>query len=170
MKTCSLSTYSWNNVSALILRLTLGVVMWPHGAQKVLGWFGGNGFSGTYHYFVDMLGIWAPLTILAILTEFITPLLIVVGLLTRLSAFAIMVMMLVAMRYNVANGFFMNWTGKQAGEGIEYQILYCGAALALVFLGAGKYSLDNNIFGFCRRCKKQEMDIALEDDIFSHGK
>lgn len=126
-----------------ILRLTLAVVMWPHGAQKVLGWYGGDGFSATYSAFVDKMGIWGPLAVAAILTEFLAPIFLVTGLLTRLSALSLLVVMSVAMTYNWSNGFFMNWYGTQKGEGIEYQLLYIGAALALLLMGSGHFSLDH---------------------------
>ncbi len=89
------------------------------------------------------MGIPSPLAWIAILTEFFAPLAIAVGLLTRLSALGLAITMGVAMTYNWHNGFFMNWYGNQAGEGIEYQLLYVGAALALMLMGAGKYSLDS---------------------------
>lgn len=56
---------------ALLLRLFLGVVMFPHGAQKVLGWWGGYGLSGTMTYFTGPLGIPAVFAALAIAAEFL---------------------------------------------------------------------------------------------------
>lgn len=131
------------NAGKFILRLTLAIVIWPHGAQKVLGWYGGGGFSATYSAFVDKMGIWGPLAVATILTEFFAPFFLVTGLLTRLSALALLVVMSVAMTFNWSNGFFMNWYGTQKGEGIEYQLLYMGGALALILMGSGRFSLDH---------------------------
>lgn len=128
-----------------LLRITLAVAIWPHGAQKVLGWYGGDGFSATYQGFTEGMGIWGPMAVVAILTEFCAPFFLVAGLFTRIAALMLSVLMIVAMRMHWANGFFANWSGQQAGEGIEYHVLFAGAALSLVLLGAGKYSLDHLI-------------------------
>ena len=130
-----------------VLRLALAVGLWPHGAQKVLGWFGGSGFSDTYHAFVDKMPIWAPLAVAAILTEFLAPLFLVAGVLTRLSALMMAIVMTVAMKYNIQNGYFMNWYNNQQGEGIEYQVLFVGCALALILIGPGRYSVDSVVLG-----------------------
>lgn len=126
----------------LLLRITLAVAIWPHGAQKVLGWFGGAGFEASYLGFTEAMNIWAPLALLSIFTEFLGPLFLLAGLLTRLTAFALAVNMFVAMSYHWQNGFFIDWMNNKAGEGIEYHILFIGTALSLMLVGAGKYSLD----------------------------
>ncbi len=151
-KDCFLIGRAWDDAGKFALRLTLAVVMWPHGAQKVLGWFGGGGFSATYSTFVDKMGIWGPLALAAILTEFLAPVFVLAGLLTRVAALFLMIVMSVAMTYNWHNGFFMNWYGNQKGEGIEYQLLYIGTALAVVLMGAGRFSLDHRLLKkvFCR--------------------
>jgi putative oxidoreductase len=131
--------------SALFLRLALAVAIFPHGAQKLLGWFGGAGFSGTITAFQQYFGIPAPLAFVAIITEFFAPLLLVAGLFTRVGALAIAGVMFVAMRFHFANGFFMNWYGNQAGEGFEYHILAIGIALALALSGGGRWSADRSI-------------------------
>ncbi|HKW92730.1 MAG TPA: DoxX family protein [Methylomirabilota bacterium] len=127
----------------LILRLALAVVIFPHGAQKLLGWFGGYGFKGTMGYFTGS-GIPAPLALLAIAAEFFGSLGVAVGLLTRVAAFGIGCVMAVAIfKVHVPNGFFMNWSGNQKGEGYEFHLLAIGLALALIIGGAGLWSLDN---------------------------
>lgn len=129
-------------VVPLILRLTLAVVMFPHGAQKVLGWFGGHGFKPTMAYFTKA-GIPAPLAFLAITAEFLGPLGLAVGLLTRVAALGIACVMLVAIfTVHAQHGFFMNWQGQQKGEGFEFHLLALGLALALIIGGAGLWSLD----------------------------
>ncbi len=135
-----------NDVTALVLRLTLGIVMFPHGAQKVLGWFGGYGLPGTWHFFTQQMGIPAVFAALAIAAEFLGSLGLIVGFLGRVAAFGIGVEMAVAaVMVHLPNGFFMNWTGKQAGEGIEYHILVVGIALALLIRGSGALSVDRAI-------------------------
>jgi putative oxidoreductase len=134
------------SVAPLILRVFLGIVMFPHGAQKVLGWFGGAGFTATLASFSDKMHIPAVFAILAILTEFLGPIALLLGFLTRIAAFAIAFDMLVAaLLVHVHFGFFMNWLGKQKGEGIEYDLLLWAIALALMILGAGQLSLDRAI-------------------------
>ena len=125
-----------------LLRLTLALVMFPHGAQKALGWFGGAGIAGTIAGFEQGFGIAAPLAALAIAVEFLAPLALLLGAGTRLAALALAGQMLVAGSFHRANGFFMNWYGNQAGEGFEFHLLYIGAALTLAIAGGGAWSLD----------------------------
>jgi len=134
---------SW---SELILRVTLGVVMFPHGAQKLFGWFGGFGFAGTMGFFTEKMGIPAVLAFLVIITESLGSLGLIVGFLTRLTAFGIFCIMVVAIAMvHWPHGFFMNWSGKQAGEGFEYHLLVIGIAVVLMLYGAGKWSVDRQI-------------------------
>jgi putative oxidoreductase len=132
--------------SSLVLRVTLGVVMFPHGAQKVLGWFGGPGFSATMTAFTTHMHIPAPLALLVVIAEFFGALGLIVGLLTRVAAFGILCDMIGAIALvHWPNGIFMNWTSKQAGEGFEYHLLVIGIALALMIAGAGRWSADGAI-------------------------
>ncbi len=130
-------------VSSLVLRLTLGVVMFAHGAQKVLGWFGGRGLEATLTYFTKMQHIPVEFAVLAIAAEFLGPIGLFVGFLTRVAAFAIAVEMAVAVYLvHLKFGFFVNWSGKQAGEGFEYHILVFAIAIALMIKGSGRWSID----------------------------
>jgi putative oxidoreductase len=132
-----------DSLSTLLLRLTLGVVFFPHGAQKVLGWFGGYGFAGTMGFFTGTLHIPAFFAFLAIAAEFAGAIGLILGLFTRVAAFGIAVNMVVAVAMaHKAFGFFMNWTGQQKGEGYEYHLLVIGIALALMLRGGGKASVD----------------------------
>jgi putative oxidoreductase len=134
--------------SGLILRLTLALVIYPHGAQKVLGLYGGYGWSGTMTYFTDVIGLPVALGALVMLIEFLAPFALVLGLFTRGAALGLIAIMLGAIKtVHHANGFFMNWYGKQAGEGFEYHLLVIGMALALVISGAGCFSIDRRIGG-----------------------
>jgi putative oxidoreductase len=136
-----------SDVPLLILRLLLAVVIWPHGAQKVLGWFGGYGFHGTMKFFTETRGIPAPLAFLAILAEFAAPIALAAGLFGRIAAFGIgTVMVVAALTTHVSNGFFMNWFGNQKGEGFEFHILAFAMALAIVIGGSGAWSVDYHLF------------------------
>jgi putative oxidoreductase len=131
-----------DDVSFTILRLVLGVVFFAHGAQKMLGWFGGFGFHATMGSFAHM-GMPAPVALLVICTEFFGGLGLIVGLLTRLAALGIAGEMVGAIfMVHLANGFFMNWMGNQKGEGFEYHLLAIAVAAALLLRGAGAFSAD----------------------------
>jgi len=135
-----------DSVTSLIARLALGLVMFPHGAQKALGWLGGYGFSGTMHFFTAQMHIPLLFAFLAIAAEFAGSIGLITGFLSRISAFGIAVNMLVAtILVHAANGFFMNWYGSQKGEGFEYHLLAGAIALALVIAGGGKCSVDSSI-------------------------
>jgi putative oxidoreductase len=132
-----------DNLATAILRVVLGVVFFAHGAQKMLGWFGGPGFSGTMGFFTGMMHIPAPLAFLAIAAEFFGGLGLILGVFTRIAAFGIAVNMIVAIAtVHSAFGFFMNWTGAQKGEGFEYHLLVLAMAVNLMIRGAGAFSID----------------------------
>jgi putative oxidoreductase len=134
------------NTATVILRLVLGVVFLAHGSQKMLGWFGGYGFSKTMAYFTGPAHIPAVLAFLAIAAEFFGGLGLMFGFLTRIAAFGISVNMLVAIAtVHSASGFFMNWTGTQKGEGFEYHLLVLAMTAFLMIRGAGTFSLDRAI-------------------------
>jgi len=131
------------DIVTFILRLMLGIVFFPHGMQKLLGWFGGYGFGGTLGFFTDKLGIPAVFAVLAILAEGLGSLGLITGLLTRVAAFGITVNMIVAVyMLHWQNGFFMNWFGNQKGEGFEFHLLAIAIGIALTIRGGGKWSLD----------------------------
>ena len=126
-----------------LLRLVLGIVFFAHGAQKMLGWFGGYGFSGTMGFLTSEMHIPAVFAFLAIAAEFFGSLGLILGLLTRIAAFGIAVNMLVAiLMVHMQFGFFANWSGKQKGEGIEYHLLVLALAIALIIRGGGAFSAD----------------------------
>lgn len=132
-----------NNAGTTILRLVLGVVFFAHGAQKMLGWFGGHGFSATMHAFTGGMHIPAPFAFLAIAAEFFGGLGLIVGLLTRIAALGIFCNMVVAiLTVHLPNGFFMNWMGTQKGEGYEYHLLVLAITLFLMIRGGGAASVD----------------------------
>jgi len=133
--------------SLLIVRVGLGVIFFAHGAQKVFGWFGGPGLRGVIGYFRQSLGIPAPLTVLAALTELFGGLAMILGLLVRPAAVGLIAVMLVAIiKVHAPNGFFLNWAlepGK--GHGYEMNLALIAMALAVLVGGAGAVSIDRLI-------------------------
>lgn len=145
MKTMFETDEGW---TGLILRLTLGVVMFPHGAQKLLGWYGGFGFDGTMGFFTQQMGVPWLIALLVIIGESFGSIGLLLGLLTRFAAGSMAAIMLGAITMvHLPNGFFMNWFGKQQGEGYEYHLLVIGIAAALLVTGAGRWSADRVIAG-----------------------
>lgn len=131
-----------NSVALMALRVALGIVVLPHGLQKVFGWFGGWGLEGTLGWFAS-IGIPAFLGILAIAADSLGALALIAGAGTRVAAFGIGINMVVAaLVVHRPNGFFMNWAGNQKGEGFEFHILAAAMSLALVLGGAGRLSVD----------------------------
>ncbi len=132
-----------NDFVLTLCRLALGIVFFAHGSQKVLGWFGGSGFSGTMDFFTHQMGIPAPFAFLAIAAEFCGGLGLILGLLGRIAAFGIICNMLVAVAtVHWQFGLFANWSGSQKGEGIEYHILAIALGLTILIKGSGALSID----------------------------
>lgn len=131
---------------ATLLRVLLGLVLFPHGAQKLLGWFGGYGFDGTMGFLTETVGLPWILAFLVILIEFFGALLLIAGFATRIVAVGVISLFTgIVFTSHLQNGFFMNWGGSQAGEGFEYHLLAIGIALALLISGAGKWSVDYSL-------------------------
>jgi putative oxidoreductase len=119
----------------LVARIVVGVVFMAHGAQKLFGAFGGPGLSAV----VQMMG---PLGYLVTIGEFFGGLGLIFGFLSRFSAASIILIMLGAIgMVHSQFGFFMNWTGKQAGEGFEYHLLVIGTLLPILIAGPGRYAI-----------------------------
>ena len=137
-----------NDWTLTLLRLALGIVFFAHGAQKVLGWFGGYGFSATMGFFTNMMHIPAPFAFLAICAEFLGGIGLIVGALGRIAAFGIACNMMVAILMVHSHfGLFMNWTGQQKGEGFEYHLLVLAITVALMARGSGAFSVDRALAG-----------------------
>jgi putative oxidoreductase len=132
-----------NEWAPAIARLVLGLVMLPHGLQKLFGMFGGPGWNGSIGFLTGMLHVPYPFAVLAILAETVGALALILGFLGRVGAFGVAVNMLVAtFLVHAPNGFFMNWGGNQKGEGFEYHILAIGLALIVMIAGSGAASVD----------------------------
>ena len=134
------------SLSYWVPRVVLGCVMFPHGAQKLFGWFGGFGFTNTMNYFTETAGLPWIIAFLIIMGESLGSLGIILGFFTRLAAFGLICIMVGAIiTVHIPNGLFMNWFGKQAGEGFEYHLLVIGISIPLLISGGGKYSVDGLI-------------------------
>jgi putative oxidoreductase len=137
------TTHDW---TGFILRVLLGAIMLPHGAQKLFGWFGGYGFAPTMKFFTDSMKIPWVIAFLVIVIESFGAAALIAGFASRLWALGFLVIMLGAIiTTNFKNGFFMNWFGTQTGEGYEYHLLVIGICLAIILMGSGRYSVDNII-------------------------
>lgn len=132
-----------NSLATTILRVFLALVVFPHGAQKLLGWFGGYGFEGTMQYFTQIVGLPWIVGFLVILLEFFGPIALVVGIGTRIVSILFLALAIgIAFSAHVQFGFFQNWFGNQKGEGYEFFLFWIAIAAALFIKGAGKYSVD----------------------------
>jgi putative oxidoreductase len=131
-----------NSYAPVALRLLLAAVLFPHGAQKLLGWFGGFGFNGTMHYFTDQVGVPSIVGFAVIIIEFFGPIFLLLGFATRLWSLGIIGIMTGVIVTTFNQYFFMNWFGTQKTEGFEFFLLAIGMAASLVISGSGKYSID----------------------------
>lgn len=132
--------------SSLVLRLTLGVVMFPHGAQKLLGWYGGARFDETMGFFTHKMGLLWIIAFLIIIGESFGSMGLLAGFLTRITAASFIVIMLGAISTtHLSYGYCMNWFGQQQGEGFEYYLLVMGMSAAWLIAGGGTWSVDRMI-------------------------
>ncbi|MDO8909369.1 MAG: DoxX family protein [Pseudohongiella sp.] len=127
--------------AATALRIPVGIIFAAHGAQKLFGWFGGYGLEGTAGW-MESIGL-APGVLMALLAggaEFFGGLALILGVLTRPAAFALVIAMLVAIfKVHFVNGLFM------ANNGYEFGLALLAASVALLIGGAGKASVDSLI-------------------------
>lgn len=137
----------------LVARVSLGLLLFPHGAQHALGWFGGYGFAGTLGWMTDTLGFPAPLAALAIVVELLAPVALVLGVAARLAALGLVGLMAGAIATHLSNGFFMNWFGAlpAGAEGFEYHLVVVALAAVVVIAGAGRLSVDRRLAALLRR-------------------
>lgn len=135
---------SWSH---LVVRLGLGVIFFAHGAQKVLGWFGGSGLKGTVGYFKQALGVPAAAAGLAAFIEFVGGLSMLVGFLVRPAALGLVVVMLVAIaKVHAQHGLFINFSNTPGkGHGYEFNLVLIVMALSILIGGAGLLSIDRLI-------------------------
>ena len=138
----SATSHDW---AATVARVVLAGVLFPHGAQHLMGWFGGYGFSGSYGWMTKSLGIPGPAAAFSILFEFFAPFLLLAGIGGRALGVGFALFMLVAGQSHAANGFFMNWTNSNPGEGFEYHLLAAALAVTIALRGSGALSIDRLI-------------------------
>lgn len=139
-------SFTSKDYTGIVARLTLGLIMFPHGAQKMIGVFGGYGFSRTMNFFTGVMHLPWIISLLVILIEFFGPIFLIVGFASRIVSWlliALFIGMIVTSHFS--NGFFMNWFGNQKGEGFEYHLLYIGLAVVMLINGSGKISIDEII-------------------------
>lgn len=154
-------TTNLNNWTALVARIALGITIFPHGAQKLLGLFGGNGYAGTMGFLTTQAGLPYILALLVILIEFFGSLFLIFGFLTRFAAIGFTGLFLgVISTATLQNGFFMNWNGTQKGEGIEYFILLFGLTIITLILGGGKASVDAAITDSTATKTNNKLDLS----------
>jgi putative oxidoreductase len=135
-----------NDWTGVIIRLTTGLILFPHGAQKMLGLFGGPGFSGEMDFLTGTVHLSWLIAIGVIVIEFIGSLSLIVGFASRVWAVLTIILMLgIIVSSHLDNGFFMNWFGTQKGEGYEYHLLVIGLCLATLYNGSGKLSVDTSL-------------------------
>ena len=138
-----------NNWTSLIARLTLGIVVFPHGAQKLLGWFGGHGFTNTINAMTNMMNLPWIIAFLVIIIESLGAIAILVGVATRFVAIALLFMFIgIILHSHIDNGFFMNWRMMpDQPEGFEFHLLIIGLCIVLIVAGGGKWSVDGALHG-----------------------
>jgi putative oxidoreductase len=140
--------FTYPSWAIAVVRVVLGIIFFAHGAQKVLGWFGGRGLKATTQYFVST-GLPLPIAYLVCFFEFLGGVGLVLGFLTRPAALAVLIVMIGAIvKVHAQHGFFLNMSqtpGK--GHGVEFNLALAAMAVACLLAGGGILSLDLALFG-----------------------
>lgn len=137
-----------NDPILTVLRLALGIMIFPHGAQKVLGWFGGRGLKATVQGFQEYMAIPAPLAYMASFTEFFGGIALILGVFGRVAALGVgFVMLVAAIKVHLPHGFLLNWDGSKKGHGFEFHFLAIAIAVAIIAYGSGALSVDYLLSG-----------------------
>jgi putative oxidoreductase len=142
------STHS--NFTGLALRLTLGIVLYPHAVQKLFGWFNGPGLSGEMQFMTTQAGLPVFLAVMAIIVECTGTFMLLTGAGTRIAAIALFCLFIgMITTFHFQHGFFMNWFGKlpSGKEGFEYHLLVLGLCITIFLEGGGSFSIDKWLTG-----------------------
>ncbi|WP_128545447.1 DoxX family protein [Larkinella soli] len=135
-----------NQTAPLLVRIMLAFILFPHGAQKAFGWFGGYGFEGTMGFFTDTVHLPYLLGLGIIAIELLSPFFLLLGLGTRVVSVLVGLLFIgIILTSHLEHGFFMNWDGDKPGEGFEYHLLVLTSAASLLISGAGRFSLDQRL-------------------------
>lgn len=134
-----------SNYAGTVLRVVLGLVLFAHGAQYMLGWFGGNGLKATLQFLTEAMALPWIVALAVICIQFFGAIALVLGMATRLTALAVLGIFVGMISYHVQYGFYMNWSGTEAGEGFEFHLLVLAMCGALLLVGGGAWSLDRMI-------------------------
>lgn len=139
-----------SNWTGFIVRLTLGIVLFPHAVQKMFGWFNGPGIAGEIQFMTTQAGLSKITAILAIIVECAGTFMLLTGAGTRIAAVGIFGLFIgIILTWQYRNGFFMNWFGKlpSGKEGFEYHLLVLGLCIAIFMEGGGRFSIDKWMAG-----------------------
>lgn len=132
-----------NSWIGLILRLGLGLVMFSHGAQHLLGWFGGPGFDAAMTAFTVQLQLPKIVAVMVVVVEFFGGVGLILGAYARIAAFGVICLMAGAIALvHWSNGFFISWTDGKGGQGFEFHLLAITIGIIIMIWGAGRWSVD----------------------------
>ena len=143
MKTQVLKTTE--NWGATAIRVALGIVLFSHGAQSMLGWFGGFGLKATIEFLSSTMGLPAFIGFVVICIQFFGSIMLLTGAFTRVAALGVFGIFVGMATYHFDYGFHMNWSGVNAGEGYEYHVLVLAMCMMLLISGGGALSVDGKI-------------------------
>jgi len=144
------------SLSPFIARVCLGVVILPHGLQKLLGMWGGNGFNATMENF-QVTGLPFLVAFIIIFAESFGAIFLIIGVFSRISSLFITAIMVGAiLKVHGKFGFFMNWKGQQSGEGFEYHLLAIALGIIVLIYGGGKWAVDSLIIRYFSRGENHE--------------
>ena len=133
------------NYASTALRIMLGIIIFSHGAQSMLGWFGGYGLKATLQFLTTAMSLPFFVALAVILIQFFGSLMLILGIGTRIASLGIFGIFVGMASYHFQFGLHMNWAGSKGGEGFEYHLLVLGMCVALFILGGGALSFDRKL-------------------------
>lgn len=124
------------------LRIVAGIIIFPYGMQKLLGWFGGVGIKGTLEQ-MTVRKIPKFIAWLVIIGQSLGSIALIFGFLGRIAAGGLFIVFTGALIAHLPDGWSMNWFGTKNGEGIEYHVLLLSLLLIIIVKGSGGMSIDS---------------------------